>query len=400
MADYIYLLENRLSPAQQRAIGSIRGIARENDSTVFLTGGAVRDLTGGGSIRDLDLTLQGDVLKLKKALGNAGVEIVGENAAAQQLFLVFPGGVRVELSSAVSVTWPKPGKPKYEPGNITDDLRRRDFTANAMAISLNEGSYGLLMDPLNGVADIENRELRLVSNYGFIEDPARLIRAARLSSRLGWQMEEKTRQRYDTAKEENYVEALSAWNRGYELEEIFHEEDPVRVLRALEAEGWLASLFPALNATKANTTALADLYERQGQLQIQGILSQAAAVAFPLVTAKLSPADVTQLKEMFVRPGFVREIDSLDTRVKEFATVLSSKEAAAPSAAWRILYAAEPNLVLGMSYGSKVSAVQARLKTFLTESPTARQRIPYALLTEMRINGQQAVNAGRDEGLP
>ena len=55
-----------------------------------------------------------------------------------------------------------------------------------MAISLNEGSYGLLLDPLNGVADIENRELRLVSNYGFIEQPALLLRAARLSERLGW----------------------------------------------------------------------------------------------------------------------------------------------------------------------------------------------------------------------
>ena len=244
MADYIYLLETRLSPAQQAAIGTVRNIAREHESTIFLTGGAVRDLTGGGSIRDLDLTIQGDVLKLKKDLEKAGVEIVGENPTAQQLFLLFPGGVRVELSSAVAVTYPKPGKPKYEPGNLTDDLRRRDFTANAMAISLNEGSYGLLMDPLNGVADIENRELRLVSNYGFIEDPSRLIRAARLSSRLGWQMEERTRQRYETAKEENYIEPMGAWQRGYELEEIFHEDDPPRILRALEAEGWAEALFP------------------------------------------------------------------------------------------------------------------------------------------------------------
>ena len=79
-----------------------------------------------------------------------------------------------------------------KPATILDDLRRRDFTANAMALSLNDGSYGLLMDPLNGVADIENRELRLVSNYGFIEDPVRMIRAARFMARLGWQMDEKT----------------------------------------------------------------------------------------------------------------------------------------------------------------------------------------------------------------
>ena len=140
--------------------------------------------------------------------------------AAQALFVRFPGSVRMEVGSTLSVHYPKPGKPVVKAANILDDLRRRDFTANAMALSLNEGSYGLLMDPLNGVADIENRELRLVSNYGFIEDPVRMIRAARFAARLGWQMEEKTKARYDTGKDEGYISAMSAFQRGYEAEEI------------------------------------------------------------------------------------------------------------------------------------------------------------------------------------
>ena len=385
MADYIYLLENRLSHAQQNAIGALRSIAREHEATIFLTGGAVRDLTAGPSIRDLDLTVQGDLGKLRKALEPAGFEIVGENREAHLLFLTYAGGVRLELGAAVSVSWPKPGRPKYELGSLTDDLRSRDFTANAMAISLNEGSYGLLMDPLNGVADIENRELRLVSNYGFIEDPSRLVRAVRFMARLGWQLEEKTRGRYDTAKEEGYVSNLNAWNRGYELEEIFHEEDPVRILRALENEGWMQHLFPALSSTKSNTASLSELYNRQGELQTQGILSQVAAAAFPLVVGKMAPADISTLKALFPRQGFVREIDTLDARSKDFATRFSAKDVAAPSAAWKLLHGTEPNLVLATAYSSKSAPVQARLKTFLTESPTARQRIPYQLLTEMRI---------------
>lgn len=385
MADYIYLLENRLSHAQQKAVGALRTIARESDATIFLTGGAVRDLTTGASVRDIDLTIQGDISRIRKGLAAAGFEIVGENAPAHQLFLTYSGGVRLELSSAVTVSWPKPGKPKYELGTLIDDLRSRDFTANAMAISLNEGSYGLLMDPLNGVADIENRELRLVSNYGFIEEPSRLIRAVRLMSRLGWQLEEKTRQRYETAKEEGYISALSAWNKGYELEEIFHEEDPVRVLRALEAEGWMEHLFPALQSAKANTASLSDLYTRQGELQMQGVLGHIAAIAFPLVTGKMSAGDVSSLKKLLARQGFVREIESLEARVKDFAAKFTAKEGAAPSAAWKLLHATEPNLVLATYFSSKSAPVQARLKTFLTESPNARQRIPYQLLTEMRI---------------
>ena len=83
-----------------------------------------------------------------------------------------------------------------------------------MALSLNEGSYGLLMDPLNGVADIENRELRLVSNYGFIEEPVRMIRAVRFAARLGWQMEEKTQARYQAGKAEGYISAMAASSAG------------------------------------------------------------------------------------------------------------------------------------------------------------------------------------------
>ena len=78
-----------------------------------------------------------------------------------------------------------------------------------MAISLNEGSYGLLMDPLNGAADIEGRTLRLVSNYGFLEEPSLMIRAIRYKARLGWELDPRTQQRYENAKAENIIESLS-----------------------------------------------------------------------------------------------------------------------------------------------------------------------------------------------
>ncbi len=385
MADYIYLLENRLSPAQQRALSLVRNAVRARDLTLFLTGGAVRDLTGGASVRDLDVTLQGETIGLRKDLEAAGAVFTGEFAPAQSLYFLFPGGVRVEVAAAMSVSYPKPGKPKYELTSISEDLRRRDFTANAMALSLNEGSYGLLMDPLNGVADIENRELRLVSNYGFIEDPVRLTRAVRLSARLGWQMEARTQQRYENSKEDVDFEVLSKFAKGYEIEEIFHEEDPQRVMRALDAEGWLTKLAPQLTLGKANEAALAEVREKQGQLQTQGIFADSAALIFPLLTAKLQAGDVAALKSAFAREGFGREIDGLEERTRELQTRFAGKEASAPSGAWRMLYEADPGLVLSMFYSAKGGAVQGRLKTFLTESPTARQRLPYALMQEMRI---------------
>ena len=385
MADYIYLLENRLSKAQQAALLKVREVARAKGLTVFMVGGAVRDLTSGSPVRDLDLVVQGNALKLKKDIEKAGGVVTGETEPGQALYVSFPGGVRMEIGSTLSVTYPKPGKPVVKAANILEDLRRRDFTANAMALSLNQGSYGLLMDPLNGVADIENRELRLVSNYGFIEDPVRMIRAARFSARLGWQMDEKTQARYETGKQEGYISAMDEFHRGYETEEIFHEEDPLRVLKRLEAEGWMKNLFPALSSAKANVAELERLRDSQTQLQLRGIHPEVATANFPLLTAKMATKEVAALKKSFVRHGFVAEVEALEGEAKAFATELSGKGAATPSQAWKLLYSAKPESVLWVAHSTKSAPILAKFKAFYTEWPQAKQKIPYALMQEMRI---------------
>src|SRR5215469_7801481 len=92
MADYIYLLESRLSAAQQRALQAVREIARAKGLTIFLVGGAVRDLTAGSPVRDLDVVVQGNALKLRKELEKAHATVSGENETMQALYLLFPGG--------------------------------------------------------------------------------------------------------------------------------------------------------------------------------------------------------------------------------------------------------------------------------------------------------------------
>jgi tRNA nucleotidyltransferase/poly(A) polymerase len=385
MADYIYLLENRLSPAQRTALRTVREVARTKALTVFLVGGAVRDLTSGSPVRDLDVVVQGNALKLKKDIEKAGGVITGEHEAGQALYARFSGNVRMEIGSTLSVSFPKPGKPVVKPATILDDLRRRDFTANAMALSLNEGSYGLLMDPLNGVADIENRQLRLVSNYGFIEDPVRMIRAARLMARLGWTMEEKTQTRYETGQAEGYIGVLSEFDRGLETEELVHEEDPLRVMKRLEADGWMKVLAPYWTSVKVNAVEMVKLREALAQLQMQGIHPETAAVQFPLITAKLSAKEIATLKQGFPRQGFVQEIDGLDAEAKAFASELTGKSAALPSQAWRLIMASRPEAVLAVAFGSKSAAIQAKFKSFFTEWPQARQKMPYTLMQEMRI---------------
>jgi tRNA nucleotidyltransferase (CCA-adding enzyme) len=390
MPDYIYLLKNRLSIHQQNALEHIRAAAREAGMTVFLAGGAVRDLTSGSPVFDLDVTVQGNALKLKKPLEKAGGKLWGEHEPSRTLFFRFPVGVTVEISSARREEYPKPGKPVYHWATILEDLRRRDFTANAMALSLNEHSYGLLMDPLNGVADIEARHLRLVSNYGFIEDPSRLLRATRLVARLGWILDERTQTRFQNAKEEKAIEALSAYHRGYELEEIGHEEDGLRVLAAMEAEGWMHHLFPAWTTAATDAPALEEMRKLVTQLQMQGVSPDISAASVHFLTAKLSSKDLAALKALFVRPGFVTEWDNLDNAAKEFNKQLSGKEAATPSATWKLFTSADPQAVLWLGLTSKAPAIQAKYKNFFTVWPEARQKVPHALFQELRITPQVA----------
>lgn len=385
MADYIYLLQNRLTPAQWRALEAVREAARAQNMTVFLVGGAVRDLTTGTAVRDLDFAIQGEASSVVADLEAAGGVVNGRNPVLSSIYLTMRGGVRVEIGPTLTVTYPTPGQASAETASILDDLKRRDFTANAMAISLNEGSYGLLLDPLNGIADIENRELRLVSNYGFIEQPSLLLRAARLSERLGWSLEARTQSRYETAKEENYISALAPFDRGYEVEEILREEDPTAILEHMNAEGWSDSLFPALDPAKADQTGLDNVRELAGQLEALGIHPDLSTVYFPLLTSKLKEADLGALKGLLVRPGFVQQVELMEARSKELAGQLTSKSAALPSDTWRLLFEAEPDVVLWTAFSSRSSAVQAKLKAFLREWPPMRQKLPYTLMQEMRI---------------
>ncbi len=385
MPEYTYLLETRLSSMQRNALAQVRDAAREAGMTVFLAGGAIRDLTTGSSVRDLDFAVQGNALLLEEVLRARGGELWGKHEPSRTLHFFFPGSVRVEVASTRSERFPSPGQPVYEWAGIVDDLHRRDFTANAMALSLNEGSYGLLLDPLNGVADIEARQLRLVSNYGFIEDPARLVRLVRLRQRLGWTVEDRTATRYENAKEADNFNVLSSFLRGYELEEIATEESAPAVLRALEGEGWMARLFPEWTSEAMDTSALDDLHRNRIQLLIQGIAPDLAAAHLELMTAKMPEKARGKLKATMVRPGLRAQWEGLDEAAKQFAQLLTGREAATPSATWKLFHAHAAEPILWLAHTRKGQAVETKFKNLFTIWPEAAKKVPVALMLELRI---------------
>jgi hypothetical protein len=144
-------------------------------------------------------------------------------------------------------------------------------------------------------------------------------------------------------------------------------------------------LFPAWTAAKADVEKLTALHDLSIELQVQGVTPDVSAAQMQLLTAKLSAKELAELKKKLIRPGFTEEWNHLDAQAAEFAKVLLAKENAAPSATYTLFttYAAEAVLWLGFT--SKQAAVREKYENFLKVWPQAKQKVPYALMLELRI---------------
>jgi tRNA nucleotidyltransferase (CCA-adding enzyme) len=386
MADYIYTLETRLSPDQQKAVTVVLDAAKAAGMNLYLTGGAIRDMITGFPIRDLDFTVQGNALKLQKELERAGAVVGDADSETRTLLLTLPGGVRSEIAMARSETYDKPGKsPQMAPATIIEDLRRRDFTVNAMALSLNEGSRGLLMDPFNGVADIEAKAIRVLHNYAFLEDPSRMIRATRFMTRFHWPLEERTQARFESGKENNYIEHIRNSSIGYEIEQLAYEDDALAVLKAYEKEGWLKVLNSHWSSAKVDTSGLGALVKTRQQMNELGYTPEVAPAVLYFLTERLGDKDISDLRRAIPRRDLVEAWKDLQSNAQSLAKRLTGKEAATPSRTWQLLSSARPEMVLFLAITARQQAVAHKIKNFFTKWRQVKQKIPLPEMTELRI---------------
>ena len=391
MADYIYTMELRLTPDQLKGVGLVQDVARAAGMNLYLTGGAIRDIISAFTIRDLDFTVQGNPLKLIKDFEKAGARITAVEEDVRTIFLALPGNARAEVSMARTEKYEKTGKPPIVmPSTIHEDLRRRDFTVNAMALSLNEGSRGLLLDPFNGVADIEAKLIRILHNYSFLEDPSRLIRATRFSARFHWPLEERTQARYDAAKEGNYIEHILKSSIGHEIGALAHEDDPLNVVRMLEKEGWLEVLHEKWTSAKVDINGITALMKTRQQMVDLGYTPDAGPAVMYFLTAHFSEKDIADIQKLIPRKDLVEAWRDIEDHAKELAKRLMGKEAATASRTWQLLSSARPEMVLFLAVTAKQQSVEQKIKNYLTKWRQVQQKIPLPEMTELLITPQLA----------
>jgi tRNA nucleotidyltransferase/poly(A) polymerase len=368
MSDYIYILESHLSPDQNRVVADVQKAAEPASANLFLTGGAMRDMLAGYRIRDLDFVVEGNALKLAKSVAEeAGAKIVAIDENRKCAELLFPSGATAQIAMSRQEKYSRTGaRPQVSAATIQEDLRGRDFTCNAIALSLNRASHGLLLDPMNGLADIERRELRAISPYGFYDDPTRLLRLERFRVRLGFAVEERTQMQVANAREAEVEKLIPARAMGEELKRIALEDSPAEILKALEDNGLLALFLPMLAGPKLNLQGLAK-FEKLARMLPDDARTRAARIGpfLYVLTEKLTPRERQTLPKAIEMPK--ADVDAwhkLEARAKKLESALKSARIRKPSQVYHIVAAAAPDEVLFLLYRSAVKPVQDRLRAY------------------------------------
>ncbi|HXI39617.1 MAG TPA: hypothetical protein VNH83_06545 [Bryobacteraceae bacterium] len=378
MSDYMFMLESHLNADQNRVVAEVQTAASHLNMNLFLTGGAMRDMLGGFPIRDLDFSVEGSALKVAKLVADkSGARITSIDENRRTAHLMFPGAVPAEIGMSRHEKYSKPGsKPQVTPAFIQDDLRRRDFTINAIALSLNRGSRGLLIDPTNGLADLATKEMRATHSYAFYEDPVRLLRLIRFRVRFTFTVEERTQRQYENAREAELEKLILGRALFEELRDIAEEPNAGEIMRELEHAGLLKIFSTALAGPKLSVPSIAKLEKLRRLLPAGNGIRPAGMGPFLYVLAeKLSAkerADLIHTLEM--RKQEVDLWQKLESRAKKLEHALKSPRLRLPSQVYQTLIKAPGDELLFLLYRSQQRTVQDRIRNYLQKYyPTAQE---------------------------
>jgi tRNA nucleotidyltransferase (CCA-adding enzyme) len=378
MPDYIFLLESRLTPEQRAAMLRVQELASAMGFNVYLTGGTVRDLITGATLRDLDFTVEGNPSKMARELEKGGAKVLSEDEKHRQIEFLLAGECEGSISAARDDHYVRPGtRPEIRWSSIMEDLRRRDFSLNAIAISLNPASRGLLLDPTNGLSDIEHGEVRALTIHSFTNQPARLLRALRFAARMGYKLESRTQEWFNLAIERELQTTITPEDAGDELRSLAKEERPHLILKEWEQHDLLERIHPLLAKKHPGYEAIARLIKVRDDLFMAGFRPR---LATPMMLAILSRLKDREASSMLSKLGFrSAEIDVIEKFPEKVAAAekeLTGKKTNSPIDAYHFIEKLTMEIVAYILAESNKSAAVSKLKAFLHKWRPIRIALP------------------------
>lgn len=388
MPDYMFLLESRLSPEQRAAMLRVQELAAAMGFNVYLTGGTVRDLITGATLRDLDFTVEGNPSRMARELEKGGAKILSEDEKLRQVELLFAGEVEGGISAARDDHYVRPGtRPEIRWSTIMEDLRRRDFSLNAIAISLNPASRGLLLDPTNGLSDIEHGEVRALTIHSFTNQPVRLLRALRMAARMGFKLESRTHEWFNLAIERELQLTITPEDAGEEMRALSREERPHLILKEWHSQGLLERVHPLLAKKHPDYDAISHLIKVRDELFMAGFRPR---LFLPMTLAILGRLKDRELSSMLSKLGYrAAEIDAIESfpeKANEIQKELAGKKTKTPIEAYRYIERLPMEYVAYLLAESNNSAAVSKLKAFFHKWRPIRQALP-VVATELEAIG-------------
>ena len=266
------LLANRLPPRIQQLLRLAGMVGDEVGTKVYAVGGFVRDLLLREENLDVDLVVEGDGIAFAEELARRLAAKITSHRTFGTAILTLPDGFKIDVATARTEYYEYPAAlPTVEHGSIKMDLYRRDFTINTLAMRLNAERYGELLDFFGGQQDLRDKTLRIIHNLSFVEDPTRILRAARFEVRFGFHLGRHAEQLAVNAVQMGLLEKLAGIRLTTELQLILQEARPLAILQRLDQLGVLAAIHPRLTLGPA----MEQRFKRAGEvLTWYGLLYQ------------------------------------------------------------------------------------------------------------------------------
>jgi tRNA nucleotidyltransferase (CCA-adding enzyme) len=337
-------------------VRNISGQADKLDQRVYLVGGIVRDILLAYPNFDLDLVIEGDAMELAQQIAEISQAKLVTHPRFGTAKLNY-GNFSIDMATARGETYAKPGAlPTVTPGTLHDDLYRRDFSINAMAISLALNDYGNLIDSHQGRSDLEHRLIRILHPESFSDDATRILRAIRYEQRLGFKMEPQTARLLE--RDIPMLDAISGDRIRHELELILREKYPEYVFNRLAELGVLQRINPSLKGDGW----IAEKFDKARQLSKPGYLP---SLYFCLLIYPLSERENEQFIHRLNMPKKLARTLRNTLHLKGRLSHLE-KPSMKPSEIYYLLHEYDPLAIQANAIASESSPVHSHLQVFLT----------------------------------
>jgi len=378
MPDYMFLLESRLLPEQRAAMMRVQELSAALGFNVYLTGGTVRDLITGASLRDLDFTVEGNPSKIARELEKGGAKVLHEDEKLRHIEILFAGDCEGSISGARDDHYVRPGtRPEIRWSTIMEDLRRRDFSLNAIAISLNPASRGLLLDPTNGLSDIERAEVRALTIHSFTNQPVRLLRSLRYAARMGFKLEQRTEEWFALAIERDLHHSITPDDAGGELQALAKEENPTEALKAWEEHDLMEIVNPVLAKKKPDYEAIRQLSNVRDDLMMAGLRPRLATPMLLAILGKLKDREQTNvLGKLGLRSAEIDVITGFADAAEAVGKELAGKKLNAPIDSYKFLERVPVEKLAYLLAESRNSTALSKIKAYLNKWRPLRTSVP------------------------